>query len=372
MRTSRLLGAAALAASLLLIPPSLASAHPRPAPTPSVELSGLGAPFNLEIKRSHVYFADGGLNLVGRVKSGGTFKTLAANQAGASGVALSRNGKHLAFTTTETNENTFENTASGLNLWGPRGKRIYADTLAYEKAKNPDKINFYGVRHPSQCQVDALAGAGIPVGDYGQVDSHAYSVAAWAGGWVVADAGSNTLWWVNRKGKIKTMAVLPPQPTRITAAMATSLGLDPCVAGITYNFEPVPTDVEVGRDGFLYVTTLPGGPEGPELGARGKVWRVNPFNGRARAVASGFLGATNLALGKHGEIYVAELFAGRISTVYCGRAKPYLTLPGVVAVETSSSGELWAATLGNEDPPAPGTIVKITKGKPHQQAKIRP
>ena len=32
-----------------------------------------------------------------------------------------------------------------------------------------------------------------------------------------------------------------------------------------------------------------------------------------------------------------------------------------LAVETDRSGALWAATLGNEDPPAPGTLVKIIK-----------
>ncbi|HZL75378.1 MAG TPA: hypothetical protein VFB83_08375 [Propionibacteriaceae bacterium] len=29
--------------------------------------------------------------------------------------------------------------------------------------------------------------------------------------------------------------------------------------------------------------------------------------------------------------------------------------------EIDRSGALWAATLGNEDPPAPGTLVKIIK-----------
>ncbi|HEY5784509.1 MAG TPA: ScyD/ScyE family protein [Microlunatus sp.] len=367
MRTSRILGAASLAAaSLLLVPPTLSSAQPRPAPTPTVELSGLAAPFNLALKGGNTYFADGGLNLVGRVKSGGTYTTLAANQPGASGIAFAKNGKTMAFTTTVTNPDTFVNTASGLHIWGPRGKQIYANTLAYETRKNPDKINRYGPRSTDPCVTGALGPAYT-----GQVDSHSYSVTAWAGGWVVADAGSNTLWRISKKGRIKTLAVLPPQPYVITAEAAASQGLPSCVVGKTYDFEPVPTDVELGKDGYLYVTTLPGGPETPALGARGKVWRVNPHTGRARVVAGGFLGATNLALGKRGEIYVAELFGGRISVIRNGRARPYLNLPGVVAVETSKSGALWAATLGNEDPPAPGTIVKISNGKAYKQASIR-
>ena len=107
MRTSRLLGAAAVAAALLLVPPTASSAHPRPAPIPSVELTGLGAPFNVALNGGRTYFADGGLNLVGRVKSGGTYETLAADQPGASGIALSRNGQTMAFTTTVTNMDTF-------------------------------------------------------------------------------------------------------------------------------------------------------------------------------------------------------------------------------------------------------------------------
>ena len=129
--------------------------------------------------------------------------------------------------------------------------------------------------------------------------------------------------------------------------------------GVTYSFESVPTDVEVGKDGWLYVTTLPGGPEDPSLGARGRVYRVNPKTGKNQLVARGFLGATNLALGKHGEIYVAELFGGRISVVKHGKVTPYVDLPGVVSVEVDRRGNLWAGTLGDET--HPGTIVKISK-----------
>ena len=86
--------------------------------------------------------------------------------------------------------------------------------------------------------------------------------------------------------------------------------------------------------------------------------------------AAGLAGATNLALGRHGEIYVSEFFGGQISVVRRGQVKPYLALPGVVAVETGPSGELWAATLSS-GPTSPGTIVKISKGRWHKQATIR-
>jgi hypothetical protein len=255
---------------------------------------------------------------------------------------------------------------SGVGWIRPIKKRhkspVYADTLAYEKANNPDQHVHYGVRNPSQCVKEAVeAKFHGPASYKGLVDSHAYSVASYKNKWVVADAGGNDLLWVTNRGKISTLAVLPSQPLKITKAIAKAQELPKCVVGKTYKFEAVPTDVEVGRDGYLYVTTLPGGPEDPSLGARGKVYRVNPHNGHIKLVASGFLGATNLALGKHGKIFVAELFGGQISVVKHGKAHKYLDLPGVVAVETDRSGALWAATLGNEDPPAPGTLVKIVK-----------
>ena len=56
------------------------------------------------------------------------------------------------------------------------------------------------------------------------------------------------------------MAVLPVQPLLITPAISAA-ALEGRCEGVTVNFEPVPTDVEVGRDGWLYVTTLAGGPE---------------------------------------------------------------------------------------------------------------
>ena len=372
MRTSKLLAmSGAVAAGLVLVTPSMASAHPAWTPTPVVKSSALAAPFNLDIRHGNVLVADGGLNLVGKLKSDGTIKTIAADEPGASGIAASNDGRYLAFTDTVTDEATFENTASGLNIWGPRGKRVYADTYAYEQANNPDQVNTYGVANPSKCVSDELNAAQIPVSYTGQKDSHAYSVAAFKDKWIVADAGANVLWKIDNRGNIKTLSVLPPQPTLVTNAMQKALGLPGC-EDVTYSFEPVPTDVEVGPDGYLYVTTLPGGPEDATLGARGQLWKVNPNSGRAWVIASGFSGATNLAIGRHGEIYVAEFYAGKISVVRCGHKSDFLDLPGVVAVETGRSGELWAATMGNQDPPAPGTIVKISGGKAHKQATVQP
>lgn len=369
MRRSRLLLiTTAFAAGVLLVPVQTASAggghsHGTP-PEPVVRSDQLAAPFNLAVTGKGVLVADGGLNLVGALRRDGSIATIKADQPGASGIAVGRKG--IAWTTTVTEPGSFVNTASGLTIKSWHGTK-HVDTLAYETKHNPDQVNHYGVRNPSQCVTDALTAIDFPVSYTGAVDSHAYSVTALKGGWVVADAGANALWWIDRYGHIRTLAVLPPQPAVITAEAAAAFGLPSCVIGVTYAFEPVPTDVEVGKDGALYVTTLPGGPESAALGARGALWRVGAWTGKLTRLAGGFLGATNLAIGKHGEIYVAELFGGQISVVSHGTKRPFVSLPGVVAVESGPSG-LWAATLGNEDPPAPGTIVQITGGKCHHRA----
>ena len=85
---------------------------------------------------------------------------------------------------------------------------------------------------------------------------------------------------------------------------------------------------------------------------------MNPWNGKVKEVATGLLGATNLAL-SGGKIYVAELFAGRISVIKHGLVAEYLPLPGALAVEAGRGGTLYAAT-GITGPPS---IVRIDTHK---------
>ncbi len=360
MRGTRLaVTATALAAATSLALANPAGAHPgRPAPVTTVLTTAVGAPFNLEVRHGKVLIADGA-GSIGRLNRDGTVQPVISGVEGASGVATSADGRYLAYTFSEGGpppETPY--TGGGLKIRGPNGAEVVASTLAYEQQHNPDQHIRYGVANPSQCVVDELTRIGFPVSYTGLVDSHAYSVAAYGKGWVVADAGANALLRVSRTGKVSTLAVLPSQPALITAEAAANFGLDDCVVGVKYNFEAVPTDVEVGRDGHLYVTTLPGGPEDPSLGARGKVYRVNPWTGKLKQVASGLLGATNLAI-SDGKIYVAELFGGRVALVRHGRVSEYVSLPGALSVEAGPRGTLYAGT-GITGPPS---VVKITTGK---------
>jgi hypothetical protein len=346
VRITIAIAAIATAASLIAAAPagahSTSRASAKRTPTATVLTTAVGAPFNLDVRNKKVLVADGGVGRIGRVEAGGSVATVVPGVAGASGVATSHDGRFLAYTTS-TIEGETRVTASGLVIRGPKGGTVTADTLAYETAHNPDGRIRYGVSDPTPCVSETLTRAGLPVSYEGAIDSHAYSVAALRKGWVVADAGANALLAVSAAGVVSTLAVLPPQPTTITAAAATAFGLDDCAVGVSYAFEAVPTDVEMGADGFLYVTTLPGGPEDATLGARGSVYRVNPRNGHVKKVASGFVGATNLAI-LDGRIYVSELFAGRISRVSHGTATSYIDLPGALALEAGPKGSLYAAT----------------------------
>ncbi|GAB3592254.1 ScyD/ScyE family protein [Angustibacter peucedani] len=354
--------AVASATAVVLVTPGTAQAHGgRHGPTVRTITKDALAPFQLAVSRGSLYVADGGKSQVLKVGRKGALTPVADGpQPGeVAGVAFDRSGRAMAYTTT-----SYTDGATTLTIKEKGKKTVVADLSTFEATHNPDSGVTYGVDNPSQCVQDAFAPLGGATST-GGVDSHPYSVASLGhGAWVVADAGGNDLLKVDRHGHVSVLALLPRQPTVITAEIAGGLGLPDCVVGITYNFEPVPTDVEVGRWGQLVVSLLPGGPEDPSLGARGSVYRVNPWNGHATKLAGGFLGATNVALGPWGQVYVAELFAGRISTVgWNGHVSKLVDLPAALSVEWGDGG-LYAGTLGTDEEGQPngmGSLVRITR-----------
>ena len=123
----------------------------------------------------------------------------------------------------------------------------------------------------------------------------------------------------------------------------------------------MPTDIEVGADGFLYVTSLPGGPEDGSLGANGRLLKVKPATGKVSQVAGGLVSPTGVAVASNGDIYVAQLFAGVISKIKAGssKVKTYLEVPLPAAVEATPTGLL--ATINALPGKKPkGKVVTIT------------
>jgi len=117
----------------------------------------------------------------------------------------------------------------------------------------------------------------------------------------------------------------------------------------------------VGPRDALYVSTLPGGPEDPSAGARGSVYTANPSTGASTRLATGFAGATNLAVTADGTVYVAELFGGKISQVNRrGEVSTFKSLDGPLAVETQGAF-VYAATAGAFLPSGTGSVLRYKR-----------
>ena len=144
----------------------------------------------------------------------------------------------------------------------------------------------------------------------------------------------NAILAIRKGGDVSTVAVLPAVPVEITAEVAAGLGFPECAVGETYDFEPVPTDVEVGPGGQLFVSTLPGGPEDGSAGPLAAVYRVDPRTGEVSLVADGLVSGVGVAVEPSGTVYVSQLFAGSIAKFSAGTTTTFVSTatPGDVEV----------------------------------------
>ncbi len=187
------------------------------------------------------------------------------------------------------------------------------DLGAHERATDPDGDARYGL-----LGLDAACAArvpdGVPVDEPGEVYSHPYATAdLGAGRLAVADAGGNAVHVVDARGRVRASVALPPQLMAADDYRLADLGIPACAAGATYAVEPVPTDVEVGPGGDLYVSLLPGGPLDGFGGERGSVVRVDAdpvLAGTGPAVVTTVVryldGPTGIAVGPDGSVFVSQ------------------------------------------------------------------
>jgi hypothetical protein len=317
--------------------------------------SSVLAPFQVAVRGGTVWWTDGFAGKISRLRNG--HKKVVANVA-ADGVAVS--GKKLAYTVTPGNS------FSRLVVRQPGHKAKVVNIRRFERTHNPDGGVHYGIlSNYSQCAADFFNSQQPGSARYkGITDSHPYQVEALPNGaWAIAEAAGNNILKVNKHGKISVVALLPRQPITFTQQMVTAMGAPQCLVGVRYAFEPVPTDVERDGGGNLWVSTLPGGPEDPSLGARGAVYKITK-HGRVIRIHGGFAGATNLAVWK-GKVYVAELFGGRISTIRNGRIVTAQQVNSPVAVEATKHklfvGQLAPGILGPTGPTGPGHIFRFPR-----------
>ena len=319
-------------AATLAVAPASAARHSSQHLRHHVLASGLVSPLRAAVRSDGTaYVSENFVGKIDRISPDGRKRTIYTEPHGYEVGGLSLAGRDLIFTVTRSNQATHENSGSWLKvLTRPGHARTIANLRRYEVKHNPDRGATYGFADldPSNA-ADAACLAKWPTADNGPaisrggVDSHPYATYTLRNGWIyVADAGGNDVLKVSPNGRtIRTVATLPPIPLTITAPAATGMGLDPCFVGTTYYFEPVPTDVEVGRGGTVYVSSLPGGPEGPQLGARGSVFAIHAGHHAKppRLVVRGLLGPTGLAVTPRGDLYVAQLFGDMVSKVRLGR-----------------------------------------------------
>jgi hypothetical protein len=352
--------AAALGSALLLATTATAAVAPTASAddNPSsdrVLATGVGAPFQIARRHGTVFFADGFAGTLNKVTRRGS--RVIARVPDISGVEFSRNGKTMAIA-------HGGGPGSRVTLVRRGHRTINAAVGQYEETVNPDRNRTYGITSGAStaCQTElSTPPPGAPPGSVppptytGVKDSHPYQLAPLPGGaFAVAEAAGNGILRVSKRGAVSLIALLPPQPIRLTASQAGALNAPSC-AGETYAFEPVPTDVErVGN--ALYVTTLPGGPEDPSLGARGSVYRIK--RGVITKLAGGFLGATNLAVAR-GRVYVTELFAGKVTKLGAGGRFTRYNIPGAVSVEATGK-HLYIGSLGT-GPSSPGKVVRLPR-----------
>ncbi|WP_105031097.1 ScyD/ScyE family protein [Arthrobacter ruber] len=228
--------------------------------------------------------------------------------------------------------------------------RVLADLAALETEYNYDAGNEYGFQGlPAECasRIPAdLAPIALPHG--GEAYSHPYATAVSDSGRYVyvADAGANAIFTVDtRRGSVDA-TVLEPVPTLVTAELVASLAeqgfaLPECVVGATFNAEPVPTDIEFGPAGLLYLTSLPGTPEAP---GSGSVRSFDPRSGDVDVVVAGLNTPTGLAFDRRGNLFIAELFANRILVVPAGTDEAVPFTEAVLPADVEVDGKYLYAT----------------------------
>jgi hypothetical protein len=361
MRSIALIACGAVAAALVAFPASAGERGPQPEITTIAD--GFVAPLGLAVdRRGNAYVVEAFTGNLTRVnRRGDTTTVYTATDGGLPGGVAVHDGTVLftRFIAPGPEDPPSDTTLEV--LLEPNRSRTIASLLTYEQEQNPDAGNTYGFADLSaECLAQLPEDVPQPQPYPGIIESNPYAVAVHRGAALIADAAGNSILRVTRDGRISTVAVLPPVPQTVTAQVAEDLGLPDCTVGEIYRSEPVPTDVEVGRDGDLYVTSLPGGPEG--LGA-GSVFRINPRTGTVRRVATGFLGAVDLAVGRDGTIYVADLFGNTISAVRHGRVRTVAEVTSPGTVEIGRHGTLYVTVNVFEgEAPGNGTLIRIRLG----------
>lgn len=272
--------AAAAAAGILVVAGALAQSAP--------VVTDLGAPRGLTATDSGILVADQGNGRILRMQTDGTIETVAEGLPSVVAdspegplvvgvtAAIEVDGAYFA-TVGEAPDDGFQAVYS---ISSSGAATLLADLGAYEEANNTD---------------DDVDETGAP-----EVVSNPYDlVTDGADGVYVSDSGANAILHVSATGEITPYAIFPVRENPLFGT----------IGGPT--MDQVPTGMEIGPDGAIYVSTLTGFPF-PSGAAR--VYRVEDLNadgdalddGEVTTYAEGLTAATNLAFEADDSLLVTE------------------------------------------------------------------
>lgn len=325
------------------------SIAPAQAAEPETVTDGLISPLSVAVSdNGTVYVSQNFAGMLTRVAPGGEASLVYADEAGSEVGAVSVDGADVTFATTGGTRK-----APTADLWqvvGEAAPTRLANLYRFEKRNNPDSVNTYGLKAGERC----LSKVPRFIRPYtGRVESHPYATALGDGVTYVADAAGNSILAVDDSG-VSAVAVLPATKVTITRAMKREFDLHKCVIGKRYRSEGVPTDVELGPDGNLYVTSLPGVPA--EGLPTGRIYQISPATGDVTKLTGGLVTPVGLAISPTGDAYISMLFASTILKVpFGGEPEPFAEVPFPGDVEFSD-GFVYATetdlTNDGSQPPA--------------------
>jgi hypothetical protein len=223
-------------------------------------------------------------------------------------------------------ENCFSGTGSVSRLWNGRQERVFTGLPSAFNPATRDVAGVHDLEFHSDGSASFTVGWGGPpeartgLGSFGQhfgiliratsttrgtivdiagfeqetnpnggpVDSNPYGLLVEGSRRYVTDAGGNSLLEV-RNGEVSLVAVFPARP------------VPPPLGDIIPFSEAVPTEVQRGPDGALYVSILSGAPFPP--GGAG-IYRVVP--GTEPELYAGFTAVLDFAFARDGGVYVLE------------------------------------------------------------------
>lgn len=346
--TIALLAAAALAVPLV---GTAAPATARPAAERPFA-KGLTTPLSMAVtKAGNVWVSENFPGNLARVRPGKDPKVFVHVRKGEVG-AVSYRRHVVTFAVTKNS-----GTATIKQLDQDAQVSTLANLSDYETAQNPDAGTTYGISGlADDCAAQWPTADFGPPSYQGIVESHPYATAQAGGVVYVADAAANAIFSITGDGTVDTVAVLPPPEFVLSQELVTQLGLPDCVVGETYVGEPVPTDVEVGPDGSLWVTTLGGG--FGELIPLGHLFTLDPATGDVTGDVAEFTTPVGVAVTPEGDAYVSQLFANTVMQVPAGSdTATAFKEPTQPAALEYQGGQLWASTNVLAEAPPFGKIV---------------